>query len=216
MPELAISLRKGRTMKRPMKAQYNSTRGTSTLYFENVDDVAEFYMRGGIFWPEQDKGFIVLAGQDVSNKVVTVFEEYEFLAVDHVLGPNQTIEFYGPAPFFEKCWKRYFADKFFWKQPKETHKQFNLEVRRSQMIDPKPRFVEAPFTDESEARNLIFEYSRLGRLNVEEGSDLHRQLEITKDDEKAHLPAVFALGRALAGIKRYPFRAYEVEEIPFH
>jgi hypothetical protein len=201
-------------MKRPRKAEHNLNRGTSTLYFEKVDDSGEFYIRGGVFWPEQENGFIILAGQDIDSKIVHIFEEQSFLAVDHVHRPDQSIEFYGLAPFFEKCWKGYCGQKFFWRQPPQIGKQFRLDITRSQMINPKPLFVEAPFSDESEARNLIFEYSRLGRLNIEEESDLHRQLEITKDDEKAHLPAVFALGRALAGIKRYPFRRYDVEEEP--
>ena len=198
-------------MERPRKAHYNLKRQTSILYFSE-GDLGEYYIRGGIFWPEEDNGFAILAGQDINDKKVHVFEEYSFLTIDHVFGPDQMIEFHGLAPFFGKCWSKYYGDKFFWNQPEETHKRFRLQVSRSQMVQPKPHFIEAPLSDADSARRLPFDYTRIGRLNMEEGSELHKQLEIAKHDEKAHLPAVFALGRLLAGFERYPFRAYDVEE----
>ena len=83
------------------------------------------------------------------------------------------------------------------------------------MIEPKPQFIEAPYSDEKDANHLIFEYKELGRLKFEKNSELHRELGRLKNDEREKLPAVHALRCLLAGYERYPFRNHDVEEDEF-
>ena len=61
-------------MKRPRNAVFDRNRETSTLFFRDHDDPAEFFLRGGFFWPSVDNnGFVVLAGQEVQTKKIWVF-----------------------------------------------------------------------------------------------------------------------------------------------
>ena len=194
-----------------MKKNFNRLRGTVTLYFDNQVH-AEYMMRGGVCWPEGEDGFAILAGQDVNNKKIHVFKQSSFLTVDNILRADRSIEYYGLSSFFNQSWSGYFGRDFFWNQDEEIHKRFRLQVGRSPMIEPKPQFIPAPYADERDANHLIFEYKALGKLKFDKDSELHRQLERLKHDEKAKLPAVHALRCLLAGYERYPFRNYDVEE----
>ncbi len=192
-------------MELPKNRHYNLDKETSTLYFEDREP-GEFYMRGAIFWPEAGSGFAIMAGLEIDTGKVHIFEQRSFLTVENILKPDRTIEYEGVAAWFNRCWSRYFADSYFWNQDVQLEKRFRLQVIRSQMIEPKPHFIEAPFGDENEARHLSFEYGRTGRLLIEKDSELAQQLELSEHDEKTQYPAVRALGRLLIGLERYPFR----------
>jgi hypothetical protein len=199
-------------VEKPRKAHFNQRRQTSTLYFEKFDDFGEFHMRGAVYWPATESGFALLAGQKIETKRVHVFEQMEFDIIDNIIGKDRTIEYYGLAPWLNRCWSKYYAKKFFWSQHEELHRRFRLQVSRSQAVLPKPAFIEAPLSDEDEARYLVFDYAKTGRIVLEKGSELAKQLELAKHDEKAELSAVRALGRLLAGLERYPFSRHNVEE----
>ncbi len=101
---------------------------------------------------------------------------------------------------------------FLWSQHEELHRRFRLQVIRSKAVLPKPVFIEAPLSDEDDARYLVFDYAKTRRIVLEKESELAKQLELAKHDEKAELPAVRALGRLLAGLERHPFCRHDVEE----
>ena len=82
-----------------MKRSCNIRRGTSTLEFEDHKHDGEYYIRGGICWPEGADGFTILAGQNVDNKNVLIFRQFSFLTVDNVLRPDRSIEYEGLSSF---------------------------------------------------------------------------------------------------------------------
>ena len=64
---------------------------TTRLHFHG-GAVKDFYMRGAIAWPEGKKeGFALMAGMDLIEKVVIVFEQFRFLTVDNWLNQDGTI-----------------------------------------------------------------------------------------------------------------------------
>jgi hypothetical protein len=199
-------------VERPRKAHFNQRRRTSTLYFEKFDDFGEFYMRGAVYWPTTESGFALLAGQKIETKRVHVFEQMEFETIDNIVGKDRTIEYHGLAPWFNRCWSKYFASIFLWSQHEELHRRFRLQVIRSEAVKPKPVFIEARLSDEDDARYLVFDYARTGRIVLERESELAKQLELARHNEKVELPAVRALGRLLAGLERHPFSRHDVEE----
>jgi len=200
-------------MDKPRKATYNQRRETSTLYFKNFDDSGEFYMRGAVCWPEGDSdGFAIMAGQQIDNGQVYVFEQVEFATIEDIRGKGQIITYHGLASWLNRCWSKYYARLYFYHQSDTTHDRFRLQIYRSQTIEPKPSFIEAPITNEEDCRSLVVDFIRTGRVSIESGSELARQLEVSKYDDKAELPAVRALGRLLAGLQRYPFARDHVEE----
>ncbi len=199
-------------MKRPRKAVFDRNRETSILFFRDHDDSAEFYLRGGVYWPTaESNGFVVLAGQEVKTNKIFVFDEAEFQTVDDIIQDGQ-IRFHGVSHFFNKAWSKYFCRLFFWAQSDATHKRFSLQVFRGQTIKPSPGFLEVSLADKDEARHIVFEHIRTGRLVLDKDSELARQLEAARLDGDALFPAVEALGRALAGLAKFPFARHNVEE----
>ena len=199
-------------MKRPQKAVFDRNRETSTLFFRDHDDSAEFFLRGGAFWPTADSnGSIVLGGQEVLTNKIWIFEEAEFQTVEDIIQEG-SIQFHGVSHFFNRGWSKYFCDLFFYAQSEPIHKRFSLQVYRSQTIKPKPSFLEVSLADKDEARHIVFEHIRTGRLVLDKESELARQLEASRLDEDALFPAVEALGRALAGLAKFPFARHNVEE----
>lgn len=199
-------------MKRVKKAVFDRNRETSTLFFRDHDDSAEFFLRGGVYWPSADSnGFVVLAGQEVQTNKIWIFEQVEFQTIDDVIQEGK-VQFHGVSHFFNKAWAKYFCSLFFYAQPEATHKRFSLQIYRSQTIKPPPGFIEISLSGKDEARHIVNEYVKAGRLALGKDSELAKQLEFARLDEGAHLPAVRALGRLLAGLQRYPFARDHVEE----
>ena len=109
-------------MKRPRKSVFDRNRETSTLFFRDHDDSAEFFLRGGIYWPSADSnGFVVLAGQEVQTNKIWIFVEAEFQTVEDIIKEGQ-IQFHGVSHFFNKAWGKYFCRLFFYAQSDATHK----------------------------------------------------------------------------------------------
>jgi hypothetical protein len=202
-------------MNKPRKATYNQRRETSTLYFKNLDDSKEFYMRGAVCWPEGDSdGFAIMAGQQIDNGQVYVFEQAGFITIDDIRGKDQIIKYHGLASWLNRCWSKYFARRYFWNQPQAIHDRFRLQIYRSRSVEPKPGFIEIDL-GKTEERPLVADFIRTELLIVGKDSELAEQLDIARQDEKAELPAVRALGRCLAGLQRFPFARDHVEEEDF-
>jgi hypothetical protein len=198
-------------MDKPRKATYNQRRETSTLYFQDFDDSREFYMRGGVCWPEGDaNGFAVMGGQQINNGQVYVFEQTEFVTVDNIVQDGQIL-YHGLSSWLNRCWAQYFARLYFWNQPQAIHDRFRLQVYRSSSIEPKPGFIEIDLSKDHE-HPLVADFVRTGRLVIGKDSELAKQLEVSRHDDKAELPAVRALGRLLAGLQRFPFVNHHIEE----
>jgi hypothetical protein len=202
-------------MDKPRKATFNQRRETSTLYFKDFDDSREFYMRGGVYWPEGDSdGFALLGGQNVKSNRVHVFEEMEFATIDDIRNKDQSIKYHGLSSWLNRCWAKYFAKLYFWNQPQAIHDRFRLQISRSRSVEPKPGFIEIDLGKDHE-RRLVADFVRTGRLVIGKDSELSRQLDVARHDEKTELPAIKALGRLLAGLQRYPFSRHHVEEEDF-
>jgi len=201
-------------MDKPRKATYNQKRETSTLYSKDFDDSREFYMRGGVCWPEGDaNGFAIMAGQQFNNGRVYVFEQMEFATIDDIIQDGQ-IRYHGLSSWLNQCWSKYFAYLYFWNQPQAIHDRFRLQISRSRSVEPKPGFIEIDLGNDNE-RPLVADFVRTERLVIGKDSELTEQLEVARHDEKAELPAVRALGRCLAGLQRFPFARDDVEEEDF-
>lgn len=200
-------------MKRPINREANLERGTVILYFKD-DDPREFYMRGAVCWPisfirngaVDVNGFILMAGMDVQTGVVQVFEQRDFVVVESIIGKDYKVEFEGVSRWFNGIWSRYFARDYYWHHEVEQARKYRLEVIRSMVIDPKPQFIEVPWTDSTDADHLIWMLVKTGKLKFESGSQVHRELEIAKEAEKETIPAMHALRCLVMGLGRYPWK----------
>lgn len=176
----------------------------------------EFDIRGGVCWPItyqingtlESGGHILVAGKNLDSGVVTIFEQQEFMFVEPIINrETQLIEFPGISNFLNNAYANYYCRKYYWHQDPETAKQHRIEITRSQMIKPKPALIEVPWGDgSSDAGHIIWKFVKANRLQYKKGSELHKQLELTKIDTKQMYPATHALQCALMGMSRFPFR----------
>lgn len=200
-------------MQKPTNANCNLDRRTSTLFFPD-QTYGEYSMRGGICWPMQVdsggvidvQGYAIMAGQDVKTKIVYVFEQKSFIVVDNIVNPDHTIGLEGIASWFNKCWSQYYALDFFYHQKFEHQKKFRLDVIRSQVITPKPQFIEVPWAEDGEVQSILWHFVKLGTVKIDRDTQLMEKLELTKRGDKQIWPAVHALQCCLAGIVRSPWR----------
>ena len=182
------------------------------LHFED-GEVMQCYMRGGICWPQLTErsdqrdfqGFIVMCGQDIRDGTVYVWEQRHFECIDNIICQD-VIKYYGIASWLNKVWTNYFARDYYWHQPFELHKRYMLQIIRSEMVAPKPQFIEIDWTDAAEAQMIVWEYVKLGKIVFPMDSEVHRELNLVKKKEKETSPAVYALQCALTGIERFPWR----------
>ncbi len=204
-------------IERPVKAHANLQRKTSTLFFRD-GSFAEYYMIGAVCWPMtyedapgiiDNQGFLVMAGKavgDGGDGVVTLFEQHPFVVVDNVLKGDGTIEFPGIASTLNRIWAQYYADRYYFHQDYEHSRTYRLEVLRSEMTKPKPKFIEIPWASDDEARHTIWRYVKLKRIRIDKDSEMARQLSVVKAGAKDTTPAVHALQCLLMGLERFPWR----------
>jgi hypothetical protein len=207
---------------KPVTAVPNEDRSIK-LYFDFDDDQVlypegDFDIRGGICWPVTFKkdgqvdsqGYILLAGMNLNNGVITIFEQQSFLVVEPIINQeNMQIDYPGISNFINNAHSNYFCRKFYWHQNFELTKKWRLDVLRSRAIEPKPVLTEVPWGDDRDADHLIWTLVKMKKLRHDLKADLASQLEDVKLKPKGIrdiLPAVRALQCALMGFQRYPLR----------
>ncbi len=183
-------------------------------FFFDDHDPMECYMRGGICWPIRyeylgnvdTNGYVVIAGQDIKTRKVYVFEQLEWVTIDNIVDEDNTLRYYGLSHWFNEAWTNYFATAYFWHQEEELARRFRLQVLRSDMILPKPRFIEIPTTTTSDIISCIWGAIKTNVLRREGSTPLEDQLREVKAGDKQVLPAVHALGCCLLGLERFQWR----------
>lgn len=198
----------------PSVRHYNHPRKTSSLHFADYETL-ECHMRGGICWPMPFEskgridvtGYALMCGLDVATGDVYVFEQTPWVVIDNILSPNGKIKYLGLSHWLNSVWTKYFADSYYYHQDYESSKRFILAVTRSKMIQPKPRFLDLPPLDAQDMIATIWRYLKAGQLKRQKGTELEARIESIKANDKVLPPEVHALGCALCGIDRNPWRA---------
>lgn len=211
------------TIPKPIRVNLDIDRGLSILWFpddgRNPRYEGAYYMVGGICWPrmvmteegEGAQGYAILVGESLKDKKVWVFEEMSFVTVDHVVGCDGRLEVEGLCTWFNGCWSNYFARLFFWHGDEEMHRRYLRQVLESRMIEPKPDFVEARWTDGTQPLQAIWERLQTKRLNFERNGGVHKGIRQARlggwdqGDVQGNLPvSVDALMCAIVGMDRFP------------
>lgn len=191
-------------------------RDTATLTWADRRS-GEFHVRGGVCWPEQVgdryEGALVIVGQNINEpeRRAIVFECETFYGVYPMLEKANVIH-PGAAPMFDAGWSAYKCRTYYYRQLIGIHHEHLLEVLRCGAIQPKPRFVEAPFENADHARAILSDWFGQGRVRAPAGG-----LALSAWASMAHAPAgsplppaVRALACALSGLGRHPWRREHV------
>jgi hypothetical protein len=204
-------------IKRPTGAEYNATRKTSTLFFAEGEP-RECYMRGAVCWPvlseDENKqmgirGYAIVAGQDVHTGAVWVFEEREFVTIEHIKDDDgNRIVYHGVAPWFNTMWARYFCDDYFWHQDDILTKSYRLELSRSKWCKARPHLIRVDWDKGGDVLHQIWRYAEIGKLKLSDDGKLWQALPAVKRDENDReiKPGLHALKCLIAGLERYPWR----------
>jgi len=172
-------------------------------------------MRGGICFPVKyqslkgidNHGYAIIAGQDVKTGIVHVFEQMNWVTIDDILVKDtNVIKHHGLSHWFNMGWNKYFIRAFYFNQPDELSRRFRLQILRSAMIDPKPRFIEIHISNKNDLLSSIWHRIKTGMLEIEKDSEIGYILKETMAGDKELYPQIHALGCCLLGLEEYPWR----------
>lgn len=209
---------------KPDNAIYNPSRGTSTLIFNQDGDFPkheEYYIRGGICWPMSYKeggeikssGFIILGGVNCATGKIVIFEQTNFVTVNPFVRDN-IIENNGVIRWFNDNWNKYFSNTYYWNQSKELNKKFRADIRRSEMIQPKPMFKRVSWGNDEDALHRLWVHIKSGKNNTYFGKKvddngnptvLYQKISDLHKGEKDIHPAIRALMCLIIGFDSFPW-----------
>ena len=173
-------------------------------------------MRGGICFPFkyqslkgiENHAYAVIAGQDLKTGIVHVFEQINWVTIDDILSKDikNSIKYPGLSHWLNMAWNKYFIQTFYFNQPDELSRRFRLQILRSLMISPKPRFVEVSINNKDDLLSAIWHRIKTGQLEIEKDSQIANILKETMVEDKELFPQIHALGCCLLGFEQYPWR----------
>lgn len=192
--------------------------GTSMYEFKAQDDIhtGRFYPKGSVCWPILNEvtgvseGFVICAAQQILSGTVVIFESGPFRTVDHIVEPDGKIKVEGLSAWFPAVWAKYNCISFYRSGNDETHRQFFMQVLRSEMIKPSPHFPEVPMIDQADAQHILFSWKTRGKISMDPDCRLHDDLtQWENTGRKVKLASVMALTTLVCGLERYPWRKQE-------
>lgn len=198
---------------KPIHRTFDSHRKTSMLFFKD-EPAIECYIKAGICFPMtydsgvgiQNSGFAVMGAQDIRTKYIYVFEQMEWVTIDDIIAEDNTIRYRGLSHFFNQIWTEYFGEAYYFNQPDELSRRFRLQILRSKMVNPKPRFVEVPIQSQDDLLNIIWYQTKKQGMEIDKTSKLATALTEMQKNDKNLWPATYALGCMLMAFERFPWR----------
>ena len=202
----------------PTICQYRADRKTVNLYFDDRNYNDEYYVRGGIRWPEQVQtpsgldvqGYACVGAVNIRTGKLYLFSEVTFKCIDHYLKDRTNqIELVGLCTWLNEVRTRYCCDSFYYQEQPEQHRVYVVQVSRSIMIVPKPHFIEV-HADEEQMRNSLVTWDGTDRLIFNAGGEFHKALEkygaSVQSGKVIEPPAVRGVEAMLCGVERNPWR----------
>jgi hypothetical protein len=199
----------------PTKCHRNTERETTTLYFGNATPI-EYDIRGGICWPIsfevapgqfQVQGYAVLCGYNVKTGALVVLSQQEWVVVNNVVDSSGIVTHEGLGNWFNRCWSKYFGQKFYYHQPPHLRQRLKLEINRSEPIQPKPIFKEIDWSHDVEAIHTVWRLAAENKLAWDKDSPLHQDMQrLSYADTKTITASIHALVCAVMGFERFPWR----------
>jgi len=195
-------------------------RNRTTLFFEGRQSQT-FYMRGAIAWPEEKRlmtqrdfhrGFCLIAGMNLEDKRVWLFEELDFLTVDHYQHPETKEWEFGLLHFLSTVGRAKYNCSHYWIQQIASimsyfRRQFNESCPMVENHWYSLHNVGRSKIDVSEVGNFLVEdYLERDRLRGDMNSELFSQLESEKFDAESYTSAGWCLKVLLSGFEKFPYR----------
>lgn len=189
---------------------------TSLLHFEN-GAVKPFFMRGAIAWPNGiNEGFALMAGHDLTDNTIILFEDFQFWTISHWLKEDKTVMpregggyHLGLIQFIIDNFQRYKCCSYFYGgQHIDLWLRFGREVYRTAMVPKEIEMIEVPYVKEV-GDNLILEKLQTQKVKAQDGSEVGKAIKSFWNMRSAkgvdHGNGVMALRALLAGFEHQPW-----------
>ena len=157
---------------------------TTNLHFQN-GVVKRFYMRGSIAWPEGKKeGFAIMAGMDLVENVVIIFEQFRFWTLAHWLKPDGNINeredgpgyYLGLIQFITDNLSLYRCCSYFWGgQHIDIWNRFGREIYTNPQTPKRIELIEVPYVKEV-GPDLLLEKLKTRKFKGESDSLLEKSV----------------------------------------
>uniref|UniRef100_A0A6H1ZLF8 Uncharacterized protein n=2 Tax=viral metagenome TaxID=1070528 RepID=A0A6H1ZLF8_9ZZZZ len=157
---------------------------TTRLHFEN-GVVKNFYMRGAVAWPEGKKeGFAIMAGMDLIENVVIIFEQFRFWTVGHWLKADGNITEREDGPGYHLGLIQFITDNlslyrcctYFWGgQHIDIWNRFGREIYSNPQTPKKIELIEVPYAKEV-GPDLLLEKLKTRKFKGESDSLLEKSV----------------------------------------
>jgi len=208
-----------KTIVPPIRQQMDMKTREVRLWFDKDTSVApdgKYRMLGGMFLPSNVKsddghsrirGYSLVAGRNVDTKITYIFDETEWVTVDHILDDTDgSIIAEGVVTWLLNVWSNYFCNTYSHRQDDETLFRYQIDFNRCTMLQPKTSFLDAEWNDDSQPVSVITRELTLSRLKMKRNSILIRELDqfrATPDIDPKNLPAMHSLMCCLSTLDRY-------------
>jgi len=189
---------------------------TTRLHFRN-EVVKNFYMRGAVAWPEGKKeGFAIMAGMDLIEKVVIIFEQFRFWTIENWLKPDGTIQEREDGPgyhlgliqFIMENLSLYRCCTYFWGgQHVDVWNRFGREIYTNQQTPKRIELIEVPYVKEI-GPDLLLEKLKTRKFKGESDSWLEKsvtQFANMQAADTGYDNAALALMTLLSGMDFQPW-----------
>jgi hypothetical protein len=187
----------------------------------NGSYVGSHMIRGAIVWPVGDiPGYILVSGQDQSNKTIWIFRESPFT----IIGTGSD-GFGGLWISLKQNLEGFLCRKYFYAESPE-HPRYSAQVRREPLVETKPVFIEIKkeligTKNRDNVDNLILEYQSQDKIKYDRDAEfnereygglkgnLYKQVRAWQEGnvlDEDELPAYKALRALIAGYEWRPHR----------
>jgi len=198
----------------PARSAWKSGDETAILRFKEKSQFnGEYWVRGGLTWPEFSEeqgrllpGYVVLVGCNVKTEVRCVFAEHEFSVIETNVDAEQKRDIPSLAPFFGHCWTKYFADTFFWRGREHIFRRYTEQIENDATIRPKPFFVDIGINDDNEPSIALWELMNAGKVKYPKEGQLMSDLQLVAAQPSEQLRAKEALSCAIYGMEKYAWQ----------
>lgn len=208
------------SLPRPVATEYDSHRCTTRARFTD-GTMGEYYLRGGIAWPNIEtgkdgrsvmQGYAVLCGVNVNTDKVLVWDACPFNTVSGSV-MTSTVSQMPLGPWLNRQWATWYAQGYYWHDKGENHQTFRRQIHRDDGIIPKPRLSFVLWDDDSSAESVFWLAANEKRIAMDqEVYDAVRAIPMGE-----YCAARHALVCALVGLHRRPWadpgpKPFELDE----
>lgn len=180
-------------------------------------------MRGAIAWPEpmKSEGFALMAGLNLADQTILIFEQFRFWTITHWLNPDGTIRqrktdpgqyHTGLIQFIQDNEAKYKCSSYFWGgQHIDITTRPLKKLYRNPMLTRHIELIEVPYVSEV-GDGLVLEKLQLRAFKADNKSFIHNAVEqwyAMRETGKSDNNIVHCLKCLLAGYEYLPWVSME-------